>query len=297
MNYLSYLKEKLKAEETSLLLDNAIKFLGNDFPEYESNKKGFEIVDNWIDRIKLKWNVEFQILNLSSPKFLGKLEPKQNGFIINLNKNLFSTQRRFTIAHEIAHILSYNTSGKWPIYEVSHSSFEEYFCDRIARTILLPKNLIDYKKFDIENIDRSQVEFIKQLWPDFKVSPWQIMKRLFEDSEKDSFVGILWEHIPKESCLRIIEHHHPRNIFIPKEDRVELGDLLIKRKTNFSPAISFNSNDFYRGEDLIEVGSLYKKKLISTTFPVRTKAATYIIQIINLNGTNQSISRKEQHQV
>jgi hypothetical protein len=291
LSYLNYLKTKLNAEEPSALIDNAIKYLGDSYPTQDFNLKGYEIVDNWIERIISKWNIEYRILNLSQTNLLGKLEPKQNGFILNLNKNLFSTQRRFTIAHEIAHVLSYNTNPKWPVYEVAHSQIEEYFCDRIARAILLPKNLIDFNKFDLANIDKSQIELIKQLWPEFKVSSWQIIKKIFEDTNSNSLVGIMWEYNPKESCLRIIEHYHPMDIFIPKNDRIFLGNLLQENKTNLSPALAFNSNDIFQGEDLIEIGSLYKKKLFSTTFPIKTKSATYVIQIINTDGVNQSTNK------
>jgi hypothetical protein len=282
MSYIDYLKCKLHAEEPTSLVDNALKYLGFDYPINDSNLKGYEIVDGWIEKVKSKWNIEFKTLNLSQTNILGKLEPKQDGFIINLNKNLHTTQKRFTIAHEVAHVLSYDTSKKWPLYEVVHSKLEEYFCDRIARGILLPKNLIDFSKINLDTIDRNQIDFIKGLWPEFKVSPWQIIKKVFEDKNSNTIVGIMWEYSPKESCLRIIEHHHPRDIFIPKKKRILLDNLLQKRATNLSPELAFNSNDIFQGEDLIQIGSLYKKKLLSTAFPIKTKAALYVIQIIKL---------------
>lgn len=282
MSYITYLKCKLKADETTELVDKAVKYLGFEYPANNSAFKGFEIVDDWIEKMKMKWNIEVKTLNISQSNFLGKLEPKQNGFIIHLNKNLFTTQKRFTIAHEVAHILSYNISQKWPVYEVVHSKIEEYFCDRIARAILLPKNLIDLGNIDLDNLDRSQIDLIKTIWPEFKVSPWQIIKKIFEDKNSNSLIGIIWEYFPKESCLRIIEHHHPKNIFIPKKKRIRLDNLLQKRLTNLSPELAFNLNDIFKGEDLIEIGSLYKKKLFSTVFPIKTKSANYVIQIIKL---------------
>lgn len=282
MNYVEYIQDKLEVSEITEIVDKAVRFLGMDYPTSDNNLQGFEIVDLWIEKIKLKWNIELKTLNLYQPNFLGKLEPKYNGFIINLNKNLFITQKRFTVAHEIAHILSYNTTYTWPVYEIRHSKIEEYYCDRIARAMLLPQTLINFKKFDLTNIDREQVNYIKRLWPEFKVSPWQILKKLFDDSGTNSLIGIFWEYYKKESCLKIIDYHHPKNIFIPKNDRVFLDTLLKKKKTNYSPEKAFNTNDIVHEDDLIEIGSLYKKKLNNIAFPIKTKAATYVIQIIRI---------------
>ena len=282
MNYLDYLKNKLNISESSNVIDSAVRYLGKDYPKSTINLKGFEIVDSWIGEMKSQWNIEIKILNLTKTNMLGKIEPKKNGFIINLNKNLFITQRRLTIAHEISHVLSYNISSIWPKYEVKHSRMEEYYCDCIARAILLPKSLINFGKFEISNIDKDQIDLIKQLWPEFKVSPWQILLKLFDDDESNNLVGIFWEYFKNESCLKIISHFHPKNIFIPKDDRIFLNNLLNKKKTNFAPEKAFNSNEIFQGEDLIEIGSLYKKKLHTTTFPIKTKSGSYVIQIIKI---------------
>ena len=280
MSYLTYLKGKFNIAENTALIDNAIKYLGTEYPLSDITLKGYEIIDNWFEEIKLKWNVEVKTLNLTKPTFHGDLEPKSKGFIINLNKNLFTTQRRFVIAHELAHIISFETKSEWPEHAVFHSWSEEHYCNRIARAMLLPKTLIDFTKFDLTNINAEQINYIKYLWPEFKVAPWQILTKLFEDFDSSTLVGILWEYFPKESCLRIIDHYHPKNIFIPKKDRIFLDNLMKKKKTNVSPELAFNTNDIFQGEDIIEIGSLYKKRLLSTTFPIKTKSTTYIIQII-----------------
>jgi len=280
MDYLDYLKGKLKVVETNSVIDDAVIYLGNEYPKWNSNHKGYEIVDEWFEKIIKKWNIELKTLNLSQPEFLGKLEPKSEGFIVNLNKNLFTTKKRFTIAHEIAHILSYDTFSKWPVYEVRHSKIEEYYCDRIARAMILPKSLIDFDKFNLQEIDKEQIDSIKKLWREFRVSPWQIILKLYEEIDNYSLVCIYWQYFKEELCLRIIDHRHPKNIFIPQKDRVHLGNLLETKKTNQSPAIAFESNDLYQGFDLIEIGSLYKKRLFSTAFPIKTSAANYVIQII-----------------
>lgn len=283
MGYFDFLHAKLGTDNNADLFDLAVRHIGDSYPNPVMGKRGFLIVDEWIEKIMSKWQMTYRILNFSQTNVFGKLEPTKGGFIININKNLFSTQRRFTIAHELAHVISFDVSQEWPVSQIRHSKVEEYFCNRVARNILLPKSLIDFSLFDIENLDRNQVEQIKYLWPEFKVSSWQIVKKLLEDNGSELLVGILWEYFPKEGCLKIIEHHHPKNLFIPKNDRIFLNNLLQeKRKTNLSPELAFNSNDFFQDQDLVEIGSLYKKTLLSTTFPIKTKSSHLVIQIIKL---------------
>jgi hypothetical protein len=284
VNYITYLKEKLNIADTSAIIDHAIEYIGDKYPSQSHTLKGYEIIDTWIEKIIFKWNVEINILNLSKSSFHGNLESRSNGFTINLNKSLYTTQRRFALAHELAHIISFNTNSEWPEYAVLHSWSEEHYCNRIARAMLLPKTLIDYSKFDLNSFSTLQLKYIKELWPEFKVSPWQIVSKLYEDGygEESSMAIILWEFFAKESCLKIVDYHKPKDVFIPKNDRIFLDNLLKERVTNLSPKIAFNSNDIYFGDDIIEIGSLYKKKLFCSTFPIKTKTTTYIIQLIKL---------------
>ena len=282
MSYNEYIKDKLSITDNCDVIDKAIVYIGDSYPKMNLSRKGYQIVDDWLNLIQKKWNIEYKILDLSKSSFLGNIEPKSKGFIVNLNKNLFTTQKRFTIAHEIAHILSYDIfSSNWPTYEVSHSKVEEIFCDRFARALLLPKTLIDFSKFDLYNLDIYQVSEIKRLWPEFKVAPWQIIKKLFDDVDCNSIIGILWEFFPNEDCFKIIEHYKPDSIFIPKHDRAFLDTIFKKKKTNFAPQEAYEK-EFYEGYDIIEVGSLYKKRLYTIAFSIRTSYATYIIQLIKI---------------
>lgn len=94
----------------------------------------------------------------------------------------------------MAHLLSYNTDKNWPVYSVHHSKIEEIFCNKIARAILLPSSLIDFKSFDLLDINDSQVEKIKSLWPEYKVSPWQIIQRFNEELNREVLVGVYWKY-------------------------------------------------------------------------------------------------------
>jgi len=281
MNYLGYITQKLKNSGTDSIIDRAITFLGDDYPQPKEGLRGFEIVDIWLDTIKTKWNIRISILNLSASTLMGKLEARKGGFVINLNKNLFLTQKRFTLAHEIAHILSYDTSKDWPLYAVKYSKNEEYFCDQLARSFLLPKSLIDFGKFHLEDLDETQIHLIRLLWQEFIVSPWQVMLKISDENRDNRLICVLWEYVQKESYLRLIEHNSPKGIFIPKNARVHLNNLFKRKQTNHSPEIAFMSNGLYKDFDLIELGTLYKKKLFTTAFPIKTSSATYVMQIIH----------------
>lgn len=282
MNYLSFIIEKLKIKNNDEILDKATKYIGVDYPSRIPNLKGFEIVDLWFKKIMETWNIEFNILDLSQSSFLGKLEPKQNGFILNLNKNLFTTKKRFTIAHEIAHILSFDTSSRWPERKVIHSKQEEDLCNQIARSMLLPNSLFNFNDFNLNDIDETQIVAINNLWKEYQVAPWQVIQKLYDFSVSDSLICIFWQHYPEESILRIKDHCKPKNVYIPKNDRVFLSDLLKKRKTNFAPAIAFNLNKLYKGYDLVEIGTFYKRNLFTMAFPIKTSFGNYVFQIIKL---------------
>lgn len=284
MNYVDFLKRKLRVEKDTDLIDAAVIYLGDEYPLIKVHEDGYKTVDQWFEKIKAKWNIEIKNLNLKQSKFLGKLEPKDKGFIINLNKNLFLTKKRFTIAHEIAHILSYDTSINWPVNEIRHSKIEEYYCDRIARTMILPKSLINLRQIDLKNLNPQQLNYLKKLSREYKVSFWQILTKLYEDLGNKSLVCIYWKYYQDESCLRIENSLRPYEIFIPLRKHSDLNYSMKKIQTNTSPAIAFNSSQLYQGYDLIEIGSLYKKKLFSTAFPFKTKADNYVFQIIDLEN-------------
>jgi Zn-dependent peptidase ImmA (M78 family) len=291
MLYLDFIFKKLKTDDIRIIVDKAILYLGDAYPEKKTNKKGYELVNQWLNQIIRAWNIELIELNLTDSKFLAKIEPKYKGFIINYNKNLYKTQLRYTIAHEIAHILSYDGIESWPTYQVFHSTTEERYCDKIARSILLPKTLIDLNDFNLASIEKDQIELISKLRLEYRVAPWRILQRVLDDSLDNEFIGIIWEYLPKEHYLRIMDYHHPNNVFIPRNDRIFLNDLFEKKFENHIPAEAFVSNKLCSGTDLINIGSLYKKELFCSAFPIATSSTTYIFQIINLNSDPTYVAR------
>jgi len=284
MNYLKYIKNKLSISADENIIEKAVEYIGDDYPRKNHSKKGYEIVDEWIYKILDKWSIQVNTVDYTKSTFLGKLIPRQGGFTINLNKNLYPTKKRFTLVHEIAHLLSYDTTKSWPVYSVYHSRLEELLCDKIARAILLPSSLIDFENFNLLEINDSQVNKIKSLWPEYKISPWQIIQRFNEELNQELLVGVYWKYFEDENCLKIIDHFQPKNIFIPKNKRVFVNNLFRKTRTNLSPEIAFNSRKLFNGEDVIELGSLYKKNLFSTVFPLETNNSSlkYVIQLIKM---------------
>lgn len=281
MDYLSYLKAKLNLSNSEDIIEKSIEYIGKEYPKNVEGLRGYEIVDAWFSRVFNIWSVEIRRLNLSQSNFLGLLEPKENGFLLNLNKNLYTTVKRFTIAHEIVHILSFDTNNKWPERKVIHSLIEEQFCDKVARSILLPSPIVNLDNLGLRKVDENQVQIFTKLWKEYQISPWQIILKLYDMSD-GSTICILWHYREEEGCLRIFEHCQPKDYFIPKGDRVFLSDLLNQKKTNTAPALAFNLNQLYHDYDIIEIGTLYKKKLMTTAFPIKTTFASYVIQIIYL---------------
>ncbi len=70
-------------------------------------------------------------------------------------------------------------------------------------------------------------------------------------------------------------------MFIPKHDRAFLDTIFKKKKTNFAPQEAYEK-EFYEGYDISEDRSLYKKRLYTIAFSIRTSYATYIIQLIKI---------------
>jgi len=307
MLYLDHLKEKLKINDNDAIIETAVNFIARDQPTKNPNLIEHQIIDEWFSEIFLRWNIETRVLNLSQSHFLGKLEPKLNGFILNLNKNLFPTQKRFVIAHELAHLLSFDVGKTWPLSSIIHSKQEEYYCDRIARALLLPSSLIDLRSIDIINFTAENMTVLKSTIKKFEISGWQVIKKILEDQKEKSVIGICWKYknsADNQSHLKIIDFHSQSGIFIPRNDRIFIEQSkkteasYRKRKfhltssskntenskPNMAPLSSFKSRDIYRGFDLVSLGSLYNKELLTTSIYHETSAGIYVFQIIKLDS-------------
>lgn len=125
----------------------------NDFVEDLRKKANLGVTitkDELIDLIsKLGGKVDFAELSLDID---GKIEKKQDNFLITLNKNVISEERqKFTLAHELGHLfihMGFLNDKKWKkekefidstFYRKGYSR-EEYEANEFAAALLMPKD-------------------------------------------------------------------------------------------------------------------------------------------------------------
>jgi len=90
-----------------------------------------------IELHRLANTLNSEIISLENMRGDASLVPKQNGFRILVNSNLYTGRYRASIAHEFAHTLFYtNPALDKPRRLFPQSSREEHFCFDIARNIL-----------------------------------------------------------------------------------------------------------------------------------------------------------------
>jgi hypothetical protein len=94
--------------------------------------------------------------------FRGRLVAEAAGLAIEVNAELSAVERRFTISHEIGHVLIegdtlYGTARSKRAEMLGKLSVEiEATCDRIAREVLVPKEWLR-GRLDLEKIDLTKV--------------------------------------------------------------------------------------------------------------------------------------------
>jgi Zn-dependent peptidase ImmA (M78 family) len=129
------------------------------------------------------------ILVSNNISFPAKIKKDKDSFVIYINKRInwsSSTEYRYYIAHEIAHTFQYDLQDKNPTELTSFlpGTIElEFFCNRIARSILMPrKTLIPFLKIynSIDDNNFSIKEFNK-LSKKFNVDHKITLQRIFND--------------------------------------------------------------------------------------------------------------------
>lgn len=144
-----------------------------------------------VTAIKKLKGVEIKLEEVKEETFVGLNEgvliPKKRGFIIKYGVNpykgtnrIFSpiVRKRFTICHELAHILFYDCKK---IIPEEYRKPEEYICDEIARRFLLPEELLrlEFQKY---KPDTNLLPFLRKIAKKAKVSLYPLVKRIVEDS-------------------------------------------------------------------------------------------------------------------
>ena len=144
----------------------------------------------------------------------GILIPQRGGFILKCGSNPYKgkekyfnpvARKRFTICHELAHILFYNCNDAIPKISIIP---REHICNEIARELLLPKEAVKKKFSEEYDSDSDSLPFLRKFAKEVKVSLYPVSIRLTEDLSllKDTMITF-WEYTGDRSepeiCYKI----------------------------------------------------------------------------------------------
>ena len=73
----------------------------------------------------------------------GHMSINDDGYLIKINRNIPSVRMRYTLAHEIGHIVYLQNYGDEEVQNAKSSKLEEHFCQRFAANLLMPDNLLN----------------------------------------------------------------------------------------------------------------------------------------------------------
>nr|DAU30664.1 MAG TPA: IrrE protein [Caudoviricetes sp.] len=102
-----------------------------------------------------------------SPDISGKLEMKDDMWVMTVNSKHPSVRQRFTLGHELGHYLNHRKSVKsfcdTVFFRSNQKSSMEYMADQFAARLLMPES-------DIESLFKSGVNTVKEMASNFDVS-------------------------------------------------------------------------------------------------------------------------------
>nr|VFK50674.1 MAG: protein of unknown function (DUF955) [Candidatus Kentron sp. TC] len=170
-----------------------LKALSSDFPQFSiSPPIDVQLITDLLD-VHIDKRVDFNNVDT-----VGSISIKDDRVVIWINplENEFEPRERFTIAHEIGHLILHinPTTGKQEFIDTEKTirrrdsswDFEEYQANNFAAQLLMPADLIDkYGNIIIYNYKKETgeskiqlTELIKELASRFKVSELAMTYRL-----------------------------------------------------------------------------------------------------------------------
>ncbi len=161
----------------------------------------------------------------------GKIEKKQNGFLLKLNpKKIKSGQYyNFVLAHEIAHTFFYDVNSPEPIDIsglVPSSFYLEYLCNKIARYLLIPAKSIEEEIENIPSIESYEfnLSYVSILLEKYNTSSFTFLTRIIVDEPLWNAVFIRFKYFDETSNWKLTETYKPRYLnpsefFIPLPDK------------------------------------------------------------------------------
>lgn len=175
----------------------------------------FEAVDRQLDRAAERLAVSIEDTRDSAKG--ARLYTSQRGFVLRISRAVPTTTYRYMLAHELAHVLTYDAARRPPRRLVENSAAEEDFCWRVAVELLVPPAarkrvgalLTDPRSFG------SQLENTAST---FGVAPWLIVKSLILDRIAEGFVAVIWKLVaPKEAEVGDVAK--PHGLYLPRRLR------------------------------------------------------------------------------
>lgn len=296
MRFYRYLSTKFERTNILDILEQAFIYIGGDVVVDGNQEWGYKLVDRWFASAISRWRIEISYIDLKGSKLMAKLIPYSDGFEIKLNKYTFGVQRRFVFAHELAHLIFYDKQYGEYKRGIDHGWMEEKFCDVLARFILIPNHAIISHPINLNAFDKTSLDNLNMLWREYKVAPFQIIKRFHELDATQEVICIHWLYEHENRILRIVDYSSSKRVFIPKEKRAYLWDSLNKPLVNYTPGKALQKGEIISEIDVVLLGSIYKENLHSTTFAVQTKRNNkdYNINVFQIVNIKKSYSILEE---
>lgn len=139
-----------------------------------NSKEGLEY---WIKKVEELGVLVFQFYNIKPEVMRGYALYYDKLPIIGINHREHYNGKKFTLFHELAHIII-KKEGISNIDSYYLKNRDEIFCNAVAAEVLVPKNMLLHKiKYCRDTEDWSDIK-IKSLGKFFKVSPEVIVRRL-----------------------------------------------------------------------------------------------------------------------
>jgi Zn-dependent peptidase ImmA (M78 family) len=162
--------------------------------------------------------IELEEMKKENPAELreGILIPTAGGFLIKYVKNNSLFRRRFTISHELAHILFYDCSNCVPKLPKKP---EEYVCDEIARKLLLPKRTLELEFQKYRLTAGNLIPFLREVAKAARVSMYPLVKSVVEDfSLLDKTMVTFW--FLKKRCEDYSQIQNPKPILARADSKL-----------------------------------------------------------------------------
>lgn len=112
----------------------------------------------WVENTFEK-KIRIDFIKLSGCSGMEYYDPETNGFQIKINSDESENRQRFTICHEIGHIIN-NMSEicGYSTGDIYTAHGKERFCDRFAAAYLMPQKLFSYKWQSLGNKELVQIK-------------------------------------------------------------------------------------------------------------------------------------------